>query len=83
MADGDPDHLVDRHNVIRLEQPRMKLELRREGMVIIPENDQDKAYLEDTIGIKENGHKVEAERVCDVALGFESKLYVLKIAPKK
>lgn len=33
----------------------MKFEIRRRGIVIIPENDQDRAYIEDTIGLKDDG----------------------------
>ena len=33
----------------------MKFKLERSGVVIIPETEQDVAYIEDTLGLKNNG----------------------------
>jgi len=33
----------------------MRIELKEEGIAIVPENDQDKAYIKDTLGMTEHG----------------------------
>lgn len=63
----------------------MKLDLRREALLIIPENDQDRAFIEDTLGLKRSGARIALTRVPDVELGYvKGDRYVLKsvvIAP--
>lgn len=61
----------------------MKLDLKRDALLIIPETEQDRAYVEDTLGMKTAGAQISLERVADVTLGY-AKLdsYVLKaLAP--
>jgi hypothetical protein len=41
----------------------MKFEIRRHGIVIIPEDDQDVAYIEDTLGLKHAGTYTDLTRV--------------------
>lgn len=49
-------------------------------MIIIPETDQDNAFIEDSLGMSLNGAKIDAEKVNDVNLGFKSdSKFVLKI----
>lgn len=58
----------------------MRLELKRTALIIVPENDQDKAFIEDTLNLKTDGTNVQLVRVNDVSMGFaDSKTYVLKI----
>ena len=40
----------------------MKFKLERSGVVIIPETEQDVAYIEDTLGLKNNGDSLLLER---------------------
>ncbi len=57
----------------------MKLDLKRDALLIIPESDADRAYIEDTLGLDANGAHAVLTRVCDVALGYaKADLYVLK-----
>ena len=41
----------------------MKLQVKRYTIVIIPETEQDVAFLEDTLGIEEDGEFLKFERV--------------------
>jgi hypothetical protein len=41
----------------------MKLQVHRYTVVIIPESEQDIAFLEDTLGMKEDGDLIKLERV--------------------
>ncbi len=60
----------------------MKLDLKRDALLIIPECDADRAYIEDTLGFKVDGTKITLARVCDVALGYsKTDTYVLKTLP--
>lgn len=62
----------------------MKLEIKRDILLIIPENEQDKAFIEDTLGISKNGETVGIKRVNDVSLGFQSDdKFVLKLEKTK
>ncbi len=62
---------------------KMKLELKRNSLIIIPESDQDNAFIEDSLGLLQNGAKIEAEKVNDINLGFKSdSKFVLKIEKK-
>jgi hypothetical protein len=57
----------------------MKLDLRRECIVIIPESDQDVAFIEDSLGLKKNGDMIACQRVNEVAMGFvKNDLFVLR-----
>jgi hypothetical protein len=40
----------------------MKFEIRRNKIVVSPENDQDVAFIEDTLGLKENGASINLTR---------------------
>jgi len=58
----------------------MKLEIKRKTLLIIPENDQDISFIEDTLGVTKNGEKTSLERVNDVSLGFNhNDKFVLKL----
>lgn len=58
----------------------MKLEIKRDAIIILPENPQDDSFIEDTLGLKQNGAKVEVERVNDVSMGYsQNDRFVLKI----
>ena len=46
----------------------MKMVIERERIVILPENDQDKAYIEDTLGLKEEGETIPCKRVASMGL---------------
>ena len=50
----------------------MKLELKRDAILLLPEDDQDKAFIEDTLACKENG-ELAFKRVCDVSLDYAKK----------
>lgn len=41
----------------------MKMEVEKRRILIIPESEQDKAYIEDTLGIKKEEDKVICSRV--------------------
>lgn len=49
----------------------MKLEIHRNEISIIPENEQDHAFLEDTLGLKQNGAAIQLRRVNEVPLGYK------------
>lgn len=58
----------------------MKLEIKKDSIVVIPESEQDSAFLEDTMGFKQDGGKAEITRINDVSLGFHNKeKFVLKL----
>jgi hypothetical protein len=60
----------------------MKIDLKRDCLLIIPENDQDRAYIEDTLGLHTNSDYISAKRVDDVSLGFQKNdLFVIRINP--
>lgn len=48
----------------------MKLQINRDSISIIPETDQDKAFIEDTLSLKESGDKISLTRINEVGLGF-------------
>jgi hypothetical protein len=48
----------------------VKLEVKNRAIVIVPENDQDRAFIEDSLKLTKNGAAMNATRVEDVALGF-------------
>ena len=41
----------------------MKLEVERQRMLIIPENETEEAYLEGVYNLQDDGDKIEAKRV--------------------
>jgi len=58
----------------------MRIELKRNSLIIVPETDQDKAFLEDSIGLKTDGDKVDIRRVAEVKMGFKNDgEFVLKV----
>jgi hypothetical protein len=58
----------------------MRLELKRNALLIIPEGDQDQAFIEDSLGLKANGASLPVARINNVTLGYaDNKAYVLKI----
>lgn len=60
----------------------MKLDLKRDALLIVPECDADRAYIEDTLGLKTDRATAVLRRVCDVALGYaKTDTYVLKTEP--
>lgn len=62
----------------------MRLDLKRDSIVIVPESEQDRAYLEDTFGIKDENSEIRFKKISDVALGFQKpESFVLKGEPNK
>lgn len=62
----------------------MRLDIRRDALLIIPENDLDCAFLEDTLGARREGDTLTLERVGEVSLGYkQSDRFVLKALPIK
>ncbi len=60
----------------------MRLDLKRDALLIIPESDADRAYIEDTLGLKGDSTKTVLQRIPDVTLGYtKTDTYVLKTAP--
>ncbi len=41
----------------------MRLEIKRKSIEVVPENDQDIAFIEDVLGLDKDGKKTEAKRV--------------------
>jgi len=41
----------------------MKFEIERYGIKIIPENEEDEAYIEDTLGVTNENHTISLYRV--------------------
>jgi hypothetical protein len=56
----------------------MKFEIRRDGIVVIPENDQDRAYIEDTLGLKKDGEYILLTRKNAHGLGSIAYLETVK-----
>ena len=57
----------------------MKLDLKRDAILIIPESEADRAYIEDTLGFKTDNAQCALKRICDIQLGFQKpETYVLK-----
>ncbi len=46
----------------------MKFEVNRQSIRIIPENQQDEAYIEDTLGLKSCGEYIKLVRVAPMGL---------------
>lgn len=58
----------------------MKIDIKRNSLIIIPENEQDRAFIEDTLGLKDDETTLEIKRVNDVSLGFHTEdRFVLKL----
>ena len=57
----------------------MTIELKRNCLLIVPENDHDRAFIEDTLKLKNDKDSVILRRINNVSLGFaEGDKYVLK-----
>jgi len=52
----------------------MKMEVRRYRILILPENEEDKAYIEDTLGLKNEGDRLDCKRVN--VIGLSSIAYI-------
>ncbi len=63
----------------------MRIEIKRDALLIIPEDELDRAFIEDTLHLKAAGDALAFERVNDVALGYQkTDAYVLKgVATKR
>lgn len=62
----------------------MRIETKRDAMIIVPESDQDRAFIEDTLGMKDCNAVISFSRLCDVAMGYhKADSYVLKASPIK
>ena len=48
----------------------MKIEIKRDAILIVPESDQDRAFIEDSLGLSKNGQSIAFDRVDNVALGY-------------
>jgi hypothetical protein len=48
----------------------MNFEVERHGIRIIPQDKQDEAYIEDTLGLKHDGETIELHRVDAMGLGY-------------
>jgi hypothetical protein len=60
----------------------MRIEVRQKCLLIIPECDQDSAFIEDSLGVK-TGEELKVTKVPDVKMGFvNNDSYVLKIEKK-
>lgn len=46
----------------------MKLVVAKGGLRIVPENEQDEAYIEDTLGLHEEGDKIALMRIAPAGL---------------
>ena len=55
----------------------MKMVIERERIVILPENDQDIAYIEDMLGLKKAGETVPCKRA--VMMGLSRSIACLEI----
>lgn len=47
----------------------MKFEIRRHSIVVIPETDEDRAYIEDTLGLKKDGDALLLRRKNAMGIG--------------
>ena len=59
----------------------MKMKVERERIVILPENDQDIAYIEDMLGLKEEGETVPCKRAA--MMGLSRSITCLEIRSKE
>ena len=60
----------------------MRLEIKRSCLLVIPESDQDIAFIKESLGVK-TGEELKITKVPDVLLGFvKNDQYVLKIEKK-
>lgn len=61
----------------------MLLDIKRDCIIIKPENPMDEAFLTDTLGVK-TGEELSIKKVIDVKLGFkDDSSWVLKIEKKQ
>jgi len=61
----------------------MKIEIKRSRLVIEPESDQDRAFLEDTLDLKKDECTILFKRVDDVSVGFSKNDKYVLITPEK
>jgi len=62
----------------------MRVEIKRDSMIIVPESDLDRAFIEDTLGMRDCDATISFSRFCDVAMGYhKADSYVLKALPIK
>lgn len=50
----------------------MRIEIKRQGMQIIPENEQDIAYIEDSLNLRHEGEFIYLERVARTRASYPS-----------
>jgi hypothetical protein len=61
----------------------VRIELKRNALLIVPESDADRAYIEDTLNLNEADQTAELVRVDDVTAGFhQHHSYVLRVWTK-
>lgn len=48
----------------------MKLDIKRHCIVLSPDDDKDRAFIEDTLGLTENGMHIKLERINNIEMGF-------------
>lgn len=58
----------------------MRFIIERAGIKIIPENEQDEAYIEDTLGLKKKDDVIPCKRVAPS--GLDLRIAYLKIKPE-
>ena len=60
----------------------MRIEIKRNCLVIIPECEQDTSFIEDTLNVK-TGEELKISKISDISLGFtKDDTFVLKIEQK-
>ena len=57
----------------------MKLEIKKNSLVIIPENPHDETFITDSLKLEKQGDSLKAERVDDIAVGFKNDKFCIKI----
>lgn len=48
----------------------MRMEINRHRIRIVPENEMDVAYIEDTLGLKKEGDMISLKRISPIGLSF-------------
>lgn len=56
----------------------MKFEVERNRILIIPQNEEDTAYIEDTLGLKEEKAEITARRINAIGLSCIAYIEVKK-----
>ena len=58
----------------------MRIEIKRDCLLIVPEDARDVAFVEDTLGLTKNGEILGIKRVNDVTMGFQNgEKFVLRL----